>query len=73
MKLSILLFATTTLAAPYQVSPWDPYPAPCGRGVPSGRCATEKMCAGWNGFYVGRECTFYGVGDVGCCYNMHEL
>ncbi|KAK0655034.1 hypothetical protein B0T16DRAFT_450778 [Cercophora newfieldiana] len=68
LTLTLTFFAATALAAP-----WDPYPAPCGRGVPSGRCATEKMCSGWNGFYVGRECTFYNVDDVGCCYNMREL
>jgi len=72
-SLTTLTLGLFALVTPALAAPWDPYPAPCGRGVPSGRCATEKMCAGWGGAYVGRECTFYGVEDVGCCYNMKEL
>jgi hypothetical protein len=50
--------------------PWDrdPYPAPCGRSIPSGRCMTEESCLKAGGFYVQRDCTFYDVGDIGCCY-----
>jgi hypothetical protein len=50
--------------------PQDPYPAPCGRSTPSGRCTTETACASLGGFYVGRDCTFYDVSDIGCCYNI---
>ncbi|KAK3365094.1 hypothetical protein B0T24DRAFT_639055 [Lasiosphaeria ovina] len=55
------------------VTQWeDPYPAPCGRSVPSGRCTTEATCIRKGGFYVGRDCTFYDVGDIGCCYDIPD-
>ena len=47
-----------------------PYPAPCGNQTPSGRCSTEQACADAGGFYVQRECGFYNVLDVGCCFKV---
>ncbi|KAK1758085.1 hypothetical protein QBC47DRAFT_398989 [Echria macrotheca] len=73
MKLLAILtiLATAVTAAPASTS-WDPwvdvYPAPCGRSVPSGRCSSEKTCTEKGGFFVQRDCDFYNVGDVGCCY-----
>ncbi|KAK3935033.1 hypothetical protein QBC46DRAFT_324117 [Diplogelasinospora grovesii] len=48
------------------------YPAPCGRSVPHGVCMTEDRCTSAGGFYVGRDCPFYDVSDVGCCYDIPE-
>lgn len=48
----------------------DPYPAPCGRSIPSGVCTTAPTCSDKGGFYVARDCTFYNVQDVGCCYDI---
>jgi len=65
------VFFTATNAAPA----WDwgePYPAPCGRSIPSGRCSTESTCTKRGGFYVQRDCEFYGVGDIGCCYGIPQ-
>ena len=66
-QLAFLALAMTSAAAPR-----DPYPAPCGRSIPSGQCMTEKTCLRKGGFYVGRDCSFYNVGDVGCCYNLPD-
>ncbi|KAK3368354.1 hypothetical protein B0H63DRAFT_488332 [Podospora didyma] len=70
MKLLITLVAliTATIAAPSD----KVYPAPCGRSVPSGRCSTEPSCIRKGGFFVGRDCPFYGAGDIGCCYDIPE-
>ncbi|KAK4215807.1 hypothetical protein QBC37DRAFT_371712 [Rhypophila decipiens] len=59
-------------ASPALASPAKIYPAPCGRSVPSGRCSTEKSCVGKGGFYVQRDCPFYNVQDVGCCYGLSD-
>ncbi|KAF2787523.1 hypothetical protein K505DRAFT_316538 [Melanomma pulvis-pyrius CBS 109.77] len=50
----------------------DPYPAPCGRSDPSGICTTKDTCYTKGGFYVQRDCTFYNVLDIGCCYNIPD-
>ena len=75
--LAILSTATLILAAPsasaaqYPFADYDkPYPAPCGNQIPSGRCSTEKACADAGGFYVQRQCDFYNVMDVGCCFKV---
>ncbi|KAK3322899.1 hypothetical protein B0H66DRAFT_639234 [Apodospora peruviana] len=65
--LALAALAITAFAAPGEI-----YPAPCGRSVPSGRCTTEPACLQKGGFYVQRDCSFYNVGDVGCCYNIPE-
>lgn len=72
MKFLILaLFATLAVAAQYPFADYDtPYPAPCGNQMPSGRCSTEKACADAGGFYVARQCDFYNVMDVGCCFKV---
>jgi len=62
---ALLALAVTALASPSGI-----YPAPCGRSIPSGRCTTEKTCVGKGGLYVQRDCTFYDVQDVGCCYGI---
>jgi len=58
--------------------PWgvydDPYPAPCGSNrIPSGRCTTQGTCGELGGFFVGRECAFYNVMDIGCCFDFPKL
>ena len=66
LRLLALVGAVATSAASPQ---WeDPYPAPCGRSIPSGRCMTEAKCAEIGGFYSQRDCPFYDVGDIGCCF-----
>ncbi|ORY16970.1 hypothetical protein BCR34DRAFT_452339, partial [Clohesyomyces aquaticus] len=50
----------------------DPYPAPCGRSTPSGRCYSQASCYKLGGFYVQRDCEFYNVQDIGCCYDIPE-
>ena len=70
---AIIALAVTAAAVPSQPSYGkDPYPAPCGRSVPSGRCMTEKKCAKKGGFYVQRDCDFYDVLDIGCCYDIPD-
>jgi hypothetical protein len=64
-----LLAAAAGLAAVDTTSP-DYYPAPCGRSIPHGVCLDETSCEDQGGFYVGRDCTFYGVNDIGCCYDI---
>lgn len=69
MKLLIAIAAITSLAL---AAPREPYPAPCGRNIPSGVCTTASSCTKQGGFYVARDCTFYNVGDIGCCYNIPD-
>lgn len=70
-SLILALFATLAVAAQYPFADYDtPYPAPCGNQMPSGRCSTEKACADAGGFYVARQCDFYNVMDVGCCFKV---
>ena len=69
MKLLQLVAFVGLIASSAAAPQWeDPYPAPCGRTVPSGRCMTEGACAEVGGFYSQRDCTFYNVGDIGCCF-----
>ncbi|KAF2750182.1 hypothetical protein M011DRAFT_397051 [Sporormia fimetaria CBS 119925] len=65
MKTLLLAFLLPLLAA---AVPADPYPAPCGRSDPSGICTTKETCYRKNGFWVQRDCKFYDVLDIGCCY-----
>jgi hypothetical protein len=69
-----LLFFITLLpfALVSAVPTKDPYPAPCGRSDPSGICTTKDTCYKKGGFYVQRDCTFYNVLDIGCCYNIPD-
>ncbi|KAF2029617.1 hypothetical protein EK21DRAFT_67331 [Setomelanomma holmii] len=69
MKLFVIAaaIASVTIAVPA-----DPYPAPCGRSDPSGICTTKATCYTKGGFYVQRDCTFYNVQDIGCCYDIPE-
>ncbi|KAH8704432.1 hypothetical protein GQ44DRAFT_716815 [Phaeosphaeriaceae sp. PMI808] len=53
MKLLIVIAAIATVAV---AVPKDPYPAPCGRGDPSGICTTKATCEKKGGFYVQRDC-----------------
>ncbi|RII16920.1 hypothetical protein CUC08_Gglean003368 [Alternaria sp. MG1] len=69
MKLLIIMAAITSLALG---APKDPYPAPCGRSDPSGICTTKATCYKKGGFYVQRDCTFYNVLDIGCCYSIPD-
>jgi hypothetical protein len=69
MKTLIALAAIASFAL---AAPKDPYPAPCGRSDPSGICTTKPTCAKKGGFYVQRDCTFYNVLDIGCCYDIPE-
>jgi hypothetical protein len=71
MKL-IFLTALLPFALATAIPATDPYPAPCGRSDPSGICTTQKTCNTKGGFYVQRDCTFYNVQDVGCCYDIPE-
>lgn len=70
MKIT-LLAALLPLALATAI-PADPYPAPCGRSIPSGICATKETCGKKGGFYVQRDCKFYDVLDIGCCYDIPE-
>jgi hypothetical protein len=54
MKFLIVLAAIASVALG---APKDPYPAPCGRGDPSGVCTTKASCYKQGGFYVQRDCT----------------
>jgi hypothetical protein len=54
MKFLIVLAAIASVALG---APKDPYPAPCGRGDPSGICTTKASCYKQGGFYVQRDCT----------------
>ncbi|KAF2733658.1 hypothetical protein EJ04DRAFT_513042 [Polyplosphaeria fusca] len=71
MKFLLVLAALSPLALAGVVVK-DPYPAPCGRSIPSGICASEKTCLDKGGVYVQRDCTFYNVLDIGCCYSIPE-
>lgn len=71
MKL-LTLASILPLLALASAIPADPYPAPCGRSIPSGVCTTQATCRKKGGFYVGRDCPFYNVGDIGCCYQIPE-
>ncbi|KAF2182444.1 hypothetical protein K469DRAFT_712027 [Zopfia rhizophila CBS 207.26] len=55
MKFLLALAALVPLIVAYLP---DPYPAPCGRSTPSGRCTTKEKCYKLGGFYVQRDCTF---------------
>lgn len=72
MKLIICLSLLAPLINAAAVGSAAPafYPAPCGRGFPHGVCLDEDTCGDAGGFYVGRDCPFYGVGDIGCCYDI---
>lgn len=61
--------AAAVAVAPDPSSP-DYYPAPCGRSIPHGVCLDEATCEDEGGFFVQRDCPFYGVLDIGCCYNI---
>lgn len=69
MQLLLVIASLTALAI---AAPKDPYPAPCGRGWPSGVCTTQTSCGAQGGFYVSRDCKFYSVDDIGCCYDIPE-
>ncbi|EAT83981.1 hypothetical protein HBH56_158220 [Parastagonospora nodorum] len=62
--------AAATIVSVALAAPKDPYPAPCGRSDPSGICATKTSCYKQGGFWVQRDCTFYNVLDIGCCYDI---
>lgn len=68
--MKITFFAALIPIAVASAIPADPYPAPCGRSIPSGICTTQEYCAKKGGFYVQRDCTFYNVLDIGCCYKI---
>ena len=73
LEMNILVFATLLpLVLVSAVPTKDPYPAPCGRSDPSGICTTKDTCYKKGGFYVQRDCTFYNVLDIGCCYNVPD-
>lgn len=67
-----LLAAAAAVVAPVDPSSPHYYPAPCGRSIPHGVCLDEATCEEEGGFYVGRDCPFYGVNDIGCCYNIPD-
>jgi hypothetical protein len=71
MKLFVVIAAIASLALASPATK-DPYPAPCGRSDPSGICTTKPTCAKMGGFYVQRDCTFYNVLDIGCCYDIPD-
>ena len=71
LALGPLLASAAALAAP-KPAPGYIYPAPCGRSIPSGVCTKEAKCVKSDGFWVQRDCPFYGVNDVGCCYGLPE-
>ena len=68
----LFLLVTAAFASVVLAAPKDPYPAPCGRSIPSGICTTQSTCATKGGFYVQRDCPFYNVLDVGCCYDIPD-
>jgi hypothetical protein len=68
-----LLFLVASLASATLAVPSDPYPAPCGRSIPAGICTTKETCYKKGGFYVARDCTFYNVQQIGCCYRIPEV
>ncbi|KAL6160875.1 hypothetical protein ACJQWK_08345 [Exserohilum turcicum] len=72
MKSLVLTAALTTLTTLVLGAPKDPYPAPCGRSDPSGICTTKSTCYDKGGFWVQRDCTFYNVLDIGCCYSIPD-
>jgi hypothetical protein len=73
LKMNFLFFITLLPFALVSAVPTkDPYPAPCGRSDPSGICTTKDTCYKKGGFYVQRDCTFYNVLDIGCCYNIPD-
>jgi hypothetical protein len=69
MKVLVIVAAIASVALG---APKDPYPAPCGRSDPSGICTTKATCYKKGGFYVQRDCTFYDVLDIGCCYSIPD-
>jgi len=69
MKVLVLFAAIASIAL---AAPKDPYPAPCGRSDPSGICTTKTTCYKKGGFYVQRDCSFYNVLDIGCCYSIPD-
>ncbi|KAI8942609.1 hypothetical protein NX059_000662 [Plenodomus lindquistii] len=71
MKLLVVLISITSIALAAPATK-DPYPAPCGRSIPSGVCTTQDTCYKKGGFYVQRDCPFYNVLDVGCCYDIPD-
>ncbi|KAB5559847.1 hypothetical protein GE09DRAFT_1114714 [Coniochaeta sp. 2T2.1] len=64
-----LLAASAAVAAP-KPPPGYIYPAPCGRSVSSGVCTREARCVKDEGTWIQRDCPFYDVLDVGCCYGL---
>ncbi|KAH7395392.1 hypothetical protein DE146DRAFT_757244 [Phaeosphaeria sp. MPI-PUGE-AT-0046c] len=70
--MQFLIVAAAIASVVVAVPTRDPYPAPCGRSDPSGVCTTKASCAKQGGFYVQRDCTFYNVLDIGCCYDIPE-
>ncbi|KAA8622743.1 hypothetical protein Ptr902_05525 [Pyrenophora tritici-repentis] len=72
MHLTILTTAALNSLTLALAAPKDPYPAPCGRSTPSGICTTQPTCVKKGGFYVQRDCPFYNVQDVGCCYDIAD-
>lgn len=71
MKLLIVAAAIVPLALAAPATK-DPYPAPCGRSIPSGVCTTQATCGKKGGFYVQRDCALYNVLDIGCCYDIPD-
>ncbi|KAL6710352.1 hypothetical protein ACN47E_009298 [Coniothyrium glycines] len=69
---SFILIATMASLVIASPATKDPYPAPCGRSDPSGICTTKPTCLKKGGFYVQRDCTFYNVQDIGCCYDIPD-
>jgi hypothetical protein len=67
MKFLIILAAIASVALG---APKDPYPAPCGRGDPSGICTTKASCYKQGGFYVQRDCTCMWL-DEQDLFDMH--
>lgn len=66
----IIVSALLSVALATAIPAADPYPAPCGRSDPSGICTTKPTCYKKGGFWVQRDCTFYNVLDIGCCYDI---
>lgn len=67
-----LLAAAAVAAVAAAPSSADYYPAPCGRSIPHGVCLDEATCEDEGGFFVQRDCPFYGVLDIGCCYGIRD-
>jgi hypothetical protein len=72
MKMKLIFLAAILPLAMASAIPADPFPAPCGRSDPSGICTTKPKCYKLGGFWVQRDCTFYDVLDIGCCYDIPE-